>query len=97
MSSFVVLTDSTSDLPAEIRQQYGINYFPMEFSSGDKEYIASLDWSQIGSHDFYESMRNGTRYKTAQVSMNTLLLFLMTEYRKTHQCRMKPGLMMTWT
>ena len=71
MSSFVVLTDSTSDLPAEIRQQYGINYFPMAFSSGDNEYIASLDWAQIGSHDFYESMRNGTRYKTAQVSMNT--------------------------
>lgn len=72
MSSFVVLTDSTSDLPAELRQQYGINYFPMEFSSTDgKSYIASLDWTQIGSHEFYESMRNGMRYKTAQVSINT--------------------------
>jgi len=72
MASFHVLTDSTSDIPAEIRQQYGINYFPMEFSTTEgKSYIASLDWAQIGSHDFYDSMRNGTRYKTAQVSINT--------------------------
>ena len=35
MASFHVLTDSTSDIPAEVRQQYGINYFPMEFSSDD--------------------------------------------------------------
>lgn len=71
MASFHVLTDSTSDLPIELRQQYGINYFPMEFSTGDKNYIASLDWTQIGSHDFYESMRNGVKYKTAQVSIKT--------------------------
>ena len=71
MASFHVLTDSTSDLPIELRQQYEINYFPMEFSTGDKNYIASLDWLQIGSHDFYESMRNGVKYKTAQVSIKT--------------------------
>lgn len=71
MASFHVLTDSTSDLPIELRQQYEINYFPMEFSTGDKNYIASLDWTQIGSHDFYESMRNGVKYKTAQVSIKT--------------------------
>ena len=71
MASFHVLTDSTSDLPLELRQQYEINYFPMEFSTGDKNYIASLDWLQIGSHEFYESMRNGVKYKTAQVSIKT--------------------------
>ena len=71
MASFHVLTDSTSDLPIELRQQYEINYFPMEFSTGDKNYIASLDWLQIGSHEFYESMRNGVKYKTAQVSIKT--------------------------
>lgn len=71
MASFHVLTDSTSDLPIELRQQYEINYFPMEFSTGDKNYVASLDWLQIGSHDFYESMRNGVKYKTAQVSIKT--------------------------
>ena len=71
MASFHVLTDSTSDLPLELRQQYGINYFPMEFSTVDKNYIASLDWTQIGSHDFYESMRNGVKYKTAQVTIKT--------------------------
>ena len=85
MASFVVLTDSTSDIPAEIRQQYGINYFPMEFSSTDgKSYVASLDWNQISSHDFYESMRNGKRYKTAQVSIGTY-----TEIMREHLSRGK--------
>ena len=72
MASFHVLTDSTSDLPVELRQQYGINYFPMEFSTTEgKSYIASLDWKNITSGDFYDSMRNGTRYQTSQVSADT--------------------------
>lgn len=71
MAKFDVITDSTADLPLELRQEYNIDYFPMEFSTGDKNYIASLDWEQIGAHDFYESMRNGVKYKTAQVSVKT--------------------------
>ena len=72
MASFHVLTDSTSDIPAEVRQQYGINYFPMEFSSSDgKSYVASLDWQNIKPKDFYDSMRNGVRYKTSPVSGRT--------------------------
>ena len=72
MASFHVLTDSTSDIPAEVRQQYGINYFPMEFSSSDgKSYVASLDWQNIKPKDFYDSMRNGGRFKTLPVSAST--------------------------
>ena len=57
MASFHVLTDSTSDLPVELRQQYGINYFPMEFTSTEgKNFIASLDWKNISYRDFYDSM-----------------------------------------
>lgn len=71
MARFDVITDSTADLPLALRQQYDIDYFPMQFSTSEKEYIASLDWEQIGSHDFYESMRNGVKYKTVQVPVTT--------------------------
>ncbi|MBR2821576.1 MAG: DegV family EDD domain-containing protein, partial [Clostridiales bacterium] len=71
MASFDVITDSTSDLTSDLRQEYNIDYFRMGFSSGDKEYSASLDWDEIGSHEFYDSMRNGVKYKTSQVSVKT--------------------------
>ena len=79
MASFDVITDSTSDLTSDLRQEYNIDYFRMGFSSGDKEYSASLDWDEIGSHEFYDSMRNGVKYKTSQVSVKTF-----TEKLKKH-------------
>ncbi len=73
MTKFEVITDSTSDLPLELRQEFSIDYFPMEFSTSENSYIASLDWEQIGSHEFYESMRNGVKYKTTQVPVKTFI------------------------
>ena len=79
MAGFDVITDSTSDLTLDLRQEYNIDYFQMGFSSSDKEYSASLDWDEIGSHEFYDSMRNGVKYKTSQVSVKTF-----TEKLKKH-------------
>ncbi|WP_034442503.1 DegV family protein [Butyrivibrio sp. AE2032] len=69
MATFDVLTDSTSDLTPELRQEYSIDYFEMEFSTEEKTYQASLDWNDIGAHAFYETMRNDVKYRTAQVSV----------------------------
>ena len=79
MASFVVIVDSVSDMPLEIRQEYSIDYFANEFYTGDKRYTASLDWDQISAHDFYESMRKGVRYKTTQVPEKT-----MTDKLRSH-------------
>ena len=68
MASFDVITDSTSDLTFDIRQQYTIDYLKIDFTDGNKDYAASLDWDQIGAHEFYESMRKGVRYKTYHVT-----------------------------
>ena len=61
---FCIITDSTSDLSLELREKYGIDYCKMEFSEGDKHYHASLDWDEISYKEFYDSMRQGKRYKT---------------------------------
>ena len=71
MSTFDIITDSTSDLSLELREKYGIDYCKMEFSSEDKNYKASLDWDEISSKEFYDSMRKGKRYKTVQVPVIT--------------------------
>jgi len=72
MASFDVITDSTSDMPLEIRQEYSIDYFPMEFWTPEKRYSASLDWDQLSAHDFYSSMRNGIQFKVGPVPEKTL-------------------------
>ena len=71
MSSFDIITDSTSDLSLALREKYGIDYCLMEFSEGEKNYRASLDWTDISYKDFYGSMRQGKRYKTVQVPVKT--------------------------
>ena len=68
---FCIITDSTSDLSLELREKYGIDYCKMEFSEGDKHYHASLDWDEISCKEFYDSMRQGKRYKTVQVPVKT--------------------------
>lgn len=70
MSKFVVLTDSTSDMPASLRQQYNIDYVPMNYIVDDEEYVASLDWESHSSKEFYDLMRNGKRIMTTQVPQN---------------------------
>ena len=73
MSKIAILTDSTADMNRELREKYNIDYFRMGFSSGDEEYVASLDWEDISYKDFYDSMRNGKSYLTSQVTVKHFL------------------------
>ena len=67
MKNFVIFTDSTSDLPKELREKYSVDYVPMNYVIDGTEYTASLDWEHHSVHDFYDIMRNGTRALTTQV------------------------------
>lgn len=69
MSKLHIFIDSTGDLQKSFRDQYDIDYLPMDVSVDDKQIVASLDYDQGYSlHDFYEIMRNGKRIYTSQVS-----------------------------
>ena len=67
MKDFVILTDSTSDLTKEMREQYNVEYVPMNYIAEEKEYVASLDWESHSVKEFYDLMRNGIRVFTTQV------------------------------
>ena len=71
MRDFVVLTDSTSDLTLEMRQQFGIEYVPMQYIIDGVEYKASLDWESHDPKTYYDLMRNGTRVYTSQILRET--------------------------
>ena len=70
MANFIILTDSTSDLTKELRQQYEVDYVAMNYVIDGKEYPASLDWESHGCKEYYDLMRNGTRVFTTQVPKN---------------------------
>lgn len=69
MRKFVILTDSCSDLNAELRTRYDIEYLAMRVIK-DKivDMPASLDWEFMPVADFYGNMRKGTRFTTAQIT-----------------------------
>lgn len=67
MKEFVIFGDSTCDLNKALREQYGIDYVPMNYLVDDQEYVASLDWESHPVHDFYNLMRDGKRVFTTQV------------------------------
>lgn len=67
MNRFVILTDTTSDMNKDLREQYDVDYVPMNYVVGDNEYVASLDWESHSPKAFYDIMRDGTRITTTQV------------------------------
>ncbi len=83
MEKFVILTDSSCDLDKSLREEYQIEYLPMHFSERGKDYDADLDWKEISFDQFYQKMREGTRFITAQV--NT------TQYKQAFENYVKEG------
>ena len=71
MKHYIILTDSTSDLTLEMRQQYGIAYVPMQYTIDGVEYLASLDWESHEPKEYYDLMRNGKRVFTSQILKET--------------------------
>lgn len=68
MRDFIILTDSTSDLTQQMRQQYDVDYVAMNYVIDGVEYKASLDWESHGIKEYYDLMRNGTRVFTTQIT-----------------------------
>ncbi len=70
MKKFVIVSDSCCDLSKENRDKYNVDYIPMRIHFDGKELPADLDWKDISFNDYYQSMRNGTIYKTSQINAN---------------------------
>lgn len=71
MRDYVILTDSTSDLTLQMRQEYNVDYVPMQYIVDGVEYKASLDWESHDPKSYYDLMRNGTRVFTTQITRDT--------------------------
>ena len=67
MRAFVIVGDSTCDLPKEIREKNKIEYVRMSVVIDGKEHYASLDWDEFSPKEYYDFMRGGALIKTTQV------------------------------
>ena len=70
MKDFIIFGDSTCDLNCELRNKYQIEYFAMNFSIDEQEYLASLDWENHSPQEYYDLIRSGKRVFTTQVPKN---------------------------
>ena len=68
MRKVKIVTDSCADLNAEQLQRYDIAFARMSTSCDGVESVASLTWTESEAHEHYDTMRDGKRILTAQVS-----------------------------
>ncbi len=69
MSEFIILTDSSADLSAEMVQELGIQVLPLHFTIHDKTYSNYPDNREMDPHAFYEMLRSGDVATTAALNL----------------------------
>ena len=65
---YVIMTDSSCDLPQELADQLGLEVLPLEVMADGKNYRNWLDGREIGFKEFYKLAREGIELKTSAVN-----------------------------
>lgn len=73
MENYVILTDSTTDLPADLIEKHGIAVLPLFFTIAGKEYRNYPDGREMDDKAFYNSLREGNMAATTQITANTFI------------------------
>ena len=69
MSDFVIVTDSSADLPANLVQQMEIQVLPLSFTLDEKTYRDFPDHRDMDPHIFYDRLRKGEAATTNAVNV----------------------------
>ena len=73
MSEYIILTDSSCDLPAELCEELNIEVLPLTVHLDGKTYRNYLDWREISPTDFYDALRSGKMATTSAVNVDDFL------------------------
>lgn len=71
MENYVLLTDSTADLPYSVYCDLEIEVVPMEYIMDDKVYTHYADAREISAEEFYKNIRAGKKSSTSQINSYT--------------------------
>ena len=70
--SYILMTDSDSDLPFELQQRYAIPVVRMPYTLNGREYFDDLGQT-IDSHAFFQAMRDGAVPTTSALNTEAYL------------------------
>ena len=73
MKKYIIITDSTSDLPQNIIDEIDIKVIPMTFEIEGKSYMNYPDNSELDPHEFYEMLRKGENAVTSLINTMTFI------------------------
>lgn len=68
MKDYVIITESTSDLPVDIIEELGVHIIPMEYRVDEKDYFNYPDERELSSKEFYDKLRDGGKSTTSQIN-----------------------------
>ena len=69
MKDYIILTDSCSDLPADLVEELELEVLPLSFVMEGKEYFNYPDNRDIDPKDFYNMTRNGALGTTSAINV----------------------------
>lgn len=75
-NDFLIITDSTCDMPQEMVDALGIVILPIRVIVEGKEYAHYPDGRELGFHEFYEKLRAGGGAKTAAANTEEFLALM---------------------
>lgn len=73
MSSYVIFTGSTTDLPAKTADELKLNIIPFIYTLDGKEYHNYLDYRELSVAAFYGALRDGKMGSTTQITTHRYL------------------------
>ncbi|WP_326906773.1 DegV family protein [Sedimentibacter sp. MB31-C6] len=73
MKNYVIFTESTTDLPAYMVEELGIEVIPMTFGFDNETYLNYSDHRELGILEFYERIKNGERSTTTLINSMTFI------------------------
>ena len=68
MKEYIIITDSTTDLPDLYAKENKLTVLPLGFMIDGKKYKNYLDNRELSSKDFYKMIRDGKMAKTSQIN-----------------------------
>lgn len=71
MKDYVLVSDSTGDLPIDVIKELGIKILPFSYSINDEVFNYYLDERDGDISKFYDRLRNGDMPITSQVNINS--------------------------
>lgn len=70
MKDYVIVTDSTTDLPIDVVNELGVTVLNLRFTIDGKEYENYLDEREMPSKEFYGLIRQGFMPATTQINVS---------------------------